>query len=351
MISDWALMQKAASAALVLNWYGPSTISASVAGVPVTLRQETDYPRQGRIELHVEPEKEPQFALRLRIPHWSAATKCSVNGKAVAAQAGTYCTLDRRWKPGDRVTLDLDMRLRVWTGERECAGKVSLYRGPLLLASDATRVYMQPGMRPGAWKQFDQIVASREKGTAIEHDFVGDSIKWFGVRFDDAGLASILIDGNPIARVDQYDPVRGKPFSWEHKGLSTGKHTIRIEVSGEKGAASKDTWSNVSGFGPAGAEQPTVRVLGGGTPVLDLATLDARLVESSAETAGSLVMVDVTAAAGQIIRLCDFGSAGRNGVKYNSWLPAKGGSPVPFSPENPLRTAVCPSTDQKGPAR
>jgi DUF1680 family protein len=351
MISDWALMQEAAPAALILNWYGPSTISVSVAGVPVTLRQETDYPRQGRIELHVEPGKETQFVLKLRIPHWSAATKCSVNGKDVAVQAGTYCTLDRRWKPGDRVTLDLDMRLRVWTGERECAGKVSLYRGPLLLASDAARVYRQPGLRPGAWKQFDQIVASREKGAALEYDFTGDSIKWFGMRFDDAGLASILIDGQPIARVDQYDPVRGKPFAWEHKGLSAGKHTIRIEVSGEKDAASSGTWNNATGFGRAGDERPTVRVLGGGVAVLDVARLDACLVEPSAETAGSLVVVDVTDAAGQIVRLCDFGSAGQNGVKYTSWLPAKGGSPTPFSPENPLRTAVCPLSDQKGPAK
>jgi DUF1680 family protein len=350
MISDWALMQEAAPAALVLNWYGPSTISASVAGVPVTLRQETDYPRQSRIELHVEPGKETQFALKLRIPHWSAATKCSVNGKAVAAQAGTYCTLDRRWKPGDRVTLDLDMRLRAWVGERECAGKVSLYRGPLLLAHDAG-ARAPRNMRPGAWKHLDRIFASREKGTAFEHDFAGDSIKWFGMRFDDAGLASILIDGKPIARVDQYDPVRGKPFSWEHRGLSAGKHTIRIEVSGGKDPASKDTWSNVSGFGPAGAEQPTLRVSGGGTQVMDMATLDATLVEPSAETDASLVMVDVTDAAGQSLRLCDFGSAGRNGVKYTSWLPAKGASPTPFSPETPLRTSVCTSTDQKSPSR
>jgi uncharacterized protein len=127
MISDWALMQDQSTDALVLNWYGPSTISTVINDVPVMLRQETDYPRQGRIDIHVEPKSATQFILKLRVPHWSISTRCSINGEAVEAEAGSYCDLERRWEPGDRVTLELDMRPRVWVGERECAGKATLY--------------------------------------------------------------------------------------------------------------------------------------------------------------------------------------------------------------------------------
>lgn len=143
LISDWALMREAAppgakaDAALVLNWYGPSTITTKVGDVAVVLKQETTYPRDGHIELIVEPTKPAQFALKLRIPSWSAVTRLSINGERIEAQPGTYCTLEREWKSGDRAVLDLDMSLRVWSGERECAGKVSLYRGPLLLAWEA----------------------------------------------------------------------------------------------------------------------------------------------------------------------------------------------------------------------
>lgn len=84
---------------------------------------------------------------------------------------------------------------------------------------------------------------------------------------------------------------------------------------------------------------------------LDVATLDAKLVETSAATNAALVVVDVTDGAGQGLRLCDFGSAGRNGATYSSWLPAKGASPMPFTPENPLRTTVCVSTNQSSPSR
>jgi hypothetical protein len=49
---------------------------------------------------------------------------------------GTYLDLDRKWKRGDRVELELDMRVRGWAGEKECRGRTSLYRGPVLLTWD-----------------------------------------------------------------------------------------------------------------------------------------------------------------------------------------------------------------------
>lgn len=79
---------------------------------------------------------ELELSNKLRVPHWSTATKCSNNGMAVTAEAGSYCVFDHRWEPGDRITLELDMRPRIWVGERECDGKASLYRGPILLASN-----------------------------------------------------------------------------------------------------------------------------------------------------------------------------------------------------------------------
>ena len=133
MISDWALMRDGDG--LVLNWYGPSTIAARVGETPVTLTQVTEYPRGGRVTLTVAPEAPLAYALKLRIPYWSAETAVSVNGSPVSPVVpGRYLTLERTWRPGDVVELDLDLSLRYWTGERECAGKVSVYAGPLLMA-------------------------------------------------------------------------------------------------------------------------------------------------------------------------------------------------------------------------
>ena len=133
LVGDWALMQD--EEGLVLNWYGPSTIRWKVKDVPVTLKQQTDYPRTGRIQLAVLPKQPVEFSLKLRIPYWSADSHVAVNGAAVEnVEAGRYLAINRQWKPGDRITIDLDMSLHYWAGERECAGKTSIYRGPILLA-------------------------------------------------------------------------------------------------------------------------------------------------------------------------------------------------------------------------
>ena len=138
LLSEWALMHDAKNDALVLNWYGPGQLSAQLgSGTAVRLTIETDYPRSGRVRIKVDPDRPGRFTLRLRIPHWSNHTGIQVDDEpARSVNPGTYLDLTRDWKPGNVVTLELDMAVHLWAGERECAGRASLYRGPILLAYD-----------------------------------------------------------------------------------------------------------------------------------------------------------------------------------------------------------------------
>ncbi|MCC6492057.1 MAG: glycoside hydrolase family 127 protein [Pirellulales bacterium] len=137
MISDWALMRD--EDGLVLNWYGPSEFETTVGGVSVKLREETDYPRTGNITLHVSPCQTARFSLKLRIPHWSKQSRVALNGEELAVKPGAYAAIDRRWEAGEVVTIQLDMTARYWVGERECAGKTSVYRGPVLLTFEEAK--------------------------------------------------------------------------------------------------------------------------------------------------------------------------------------------------------------------
>ena len=135
MVRDWAFMRDADG--LALNFYGPCTVSGEIGNGRVTIRQETDYPRTGRIVLRVDPSRTAAFMLKLRIPQWSTRTRVRVNDRPIRrVEPGGYLAIDRTWRRGDTVTLDMDMRLHVWMGQEEVKGRASIYRGPVLLTFD-----------------------------------------------------------------------------------------------------------------------------------------------------------------------------------------------------------------------
>jgi uncharacterized protein len=134
-ISNWALMSD--KQGLVLNWYGHSSFQTEVKGTSVTLIQETEYPRDGLIKITVHPKISKKFALKFRIPYWSRNTSVKINGSDVnSVKAGEYLVLNRKWEQGDIITLNMDMSFHYWKGEKQCDGKTSIYRGPLLLVHE-----------------------------------------------------------------------------------------------------------------------------------------------------------------------------------------------------------------------
>ncbi len=137
MLGEWAVLTDAAG--LLINWHGPGEFAGTLRdGTAIRLRGEGDYPRSGRVRWTVTLVGDPKrFALRVRIPAWSAKTTGKLNGEELGGLApGHYLTCDRVWKTGDAIELGFDLALRAVPGDREAGGKVSLYRGPILLAYD-----------------------------------------------------------------------------------------------------------------------------------------------------------------------------------------------------------------------
>lgn len=136
-IANWAMMQ--IKDGLVLNFYGPSMISADLpSGNRIGLSQVTQYPAQGDIRLNISARKPEMFTLFLRIPIWSKNTQVMLNGEALPEpQCGSYLPIRRQWSTGDTLTLSLDFTPRYQTGAEDYAGKVSVFRGPILFSSDA----------------------------------------------------------------------------------------------------------------------------------------------------------------------------------------------------------------------
>lgn len=322
MISDWALMQDRVG--LVLNWYGPSKFTEKVNGREVTITQETTYPRGGAVKIRLGLQEPTRFALKLRIPHWSMQTQALVNGERLSAKPGAYLVIDREWKSGDVIDIDLDMSIRCWVGQKAYDGKASFYRGPLLLA------YEEPHSAvvefSDAWQAYGHFRASAEKGSSVSIAFHGDTIEWRGFYMDDAGKARVTIDGEQVGIVNQYSPQRDTPFTWKIDGLGPGRHVAEIEVLAERDADSRGDWVNIQDL------KTTADI-----PPLDAAALSKSVAKT---VAPGFLLLEVSGGETGVVHLRDYATAGLGGGAYFSWLPAIGLHATPFSVDNPSRTAA-----------
>jgi DUF1680 family protein len=136
LLSEWAVLL--GNDVLAVNSYGRGSFQGNLAdNTPVALNWVTDYPFSEKVQLRVEPLVARRFSLWLRIPAWSRHTAVALNSQPCPnVQPGRYLELVRRWEPGDRIDLEFDFALRALPGDREALGRVSVYRGPLLLAYD-----------------------------------------------------------------------------------------------------------------------------------------------------------------------------------------------------------------------
>ena len=105
-------------------------------GTGLKIRQKTNYPWNGGVEIAVAPAQPTEFTLFVRIPGWTDTTKIAVNGKAVAgAAAGHYLPIRRRWTADDTVTLQFNMAPQVLEANAQVTennGRVAVQRGPLV---------------------------------------------------------------------------------------------------------------------------------------------------------------------------------------------------------------------------
>ncbi len=118
----------------------------------VTVRQDTKFPDEQQSQLSFRCDHPLPLELRVRIPSWAgegAAVK--VNGMPVAGvQAGSYLSIRRTWKSGDKIDVKLPMKLHVEATPDDPGLQAFLY-GPLVLAgrlgSDGLTAEAQSGDR------------------------------------------------------------------------------------------------------------------------------------------------------------------------------------------------------------
>ena len=101
----------------------------------VHLVQDTQFPRSETVRITMQTEKPLRLPLRIRVPYWAEGASAALNGRRIEgfASPGSYFVLDRTWRGGDRVELNLPMRLHVAAMPDDPSIQAVLF-GPLVLA-------------------------------------------------------------------------------------------------------------------------------------------------------------------------------------------------------------------------
>jgi hypothetical protein len=126
----WMATQENGLAAV---FYGASAVTARVGtGTEVSVTERTNYPFDDVVEFRISAPEPVTFPLLLRIPAWCEGAQIRVNDRPVdvKAQPSSWARLQRTWKEGDVVRLNLPMKVTVEVWEKN-HDAVSIERGPL----------------------------------------------------------------------------------------------------------------------------------------------------------------------------------------------------------------------------
>jgi DUF1680 family protein len=121
---------------IYVNLFLPSRLSWSQNSTQCSITQTTDYPRANTTQLEFKVARPENFTVYVRIPAWAGAkTALSLNGRRVEGELtpGKFTAVQRTWKDGDRVELELHMPLRLEAIDTENPDTVALMYGPLAL--------------------------------------------------------------------------------------------------------------------------------------------------------------------------------------------------------------------------
>ncbi|MCM1452003.1 MAG: glycoside hydrolase family 127 protein [Clostridium sp.] len=120
---------------LYVNLFIPSKLNWKEKGLE--LSQHTSFPSSDMVNISIDKAPSDKVNLMLRYPSWSGKPEVKVNGKSVAVkqQAGSYISLDRKWKAGDKVEVRYPMSIRLEATPDDPNRAAVLY-GPVVLAGD-----------------------------------------------------------------------------------------------------------------------------------------------------------------------------------------------------------------------
>jgi hypothetical protein len=177
---------------LIVNLFIPSKIEFNGAKIS----QQNNFPETPFTEILIEGTPKKSFAVKIRKPSWCDNVTVSVNGsKSDVKEENGYLVVSRKWQSGDKIRVDLPMKLSAETTPDGKAQYSFLY-GPVVLAA-----------KTGTDRQ-DGMFADDSRGGHIAN----------GPQIPQYQMPAII--GGKDAVLSHLKPVDGKPLTFSLTGLS-----------------------------------------------------------------------------------------------------------------------------------
>lgn len=115
------------------SMYGACSASVKVAdGKLIEIVEQTNYPFEESVKFTLYSSGDVSFPFYLRIPTWTDNSSIEINGETLSEElvSGKYVRIEREWKNGDEIVLNLPMKLSqsVWQANQDSR---SINYGPI----------------------------------------------------------------------------------------------------------------------------------------------------------------------------------------------------------------------------
>jgi len=126
--------------ALYTHLFIGSETKAKISSADITVRIETKYPWEERVDISFAMSTKTKFKYYLRIPGWCGKHSIRLNGiEQTCTVEDSYALIDREWSGGDKISLIFDMPVsfvRANPHVRENIGKTAVMRGPVVYCAE-----------------------------------------------------------------------------------------------------------------------------------------------------------------------------------------------------------------------
>ncbi|MDQ0106858.1 DUF1680 family protein [Chitinophaga terrae (ex Kim and Jung 2007)] len=224
---------------LWVNLFIGSKTKIKLKNGEVELQQQTNYPWDGTVNITVSPKRSQQIPLHIRIPGWAQNTATpgdayyftdklevkatiKINGQPVDYQVNNgYAVINRTWKKGDVLTVDLPMEVRKVAAIdkiKENRNRIALQRGPLVYC-------LEHADNNGQVKNI--IVPEPTKWKAeMDNNLLNGVVTLKG----EVPVVKLSADGQSVTTEKQ--PVTAIPyFSWANRGKGEMEIWIPTKIS------------------------------------------------------------------------------------------------------------------------